>query len=485
MAGAASEPCSEPEPAAFSTKPIHSLVLDTGPIIKNDPPVSVIIARSEKIYTTDSVFAEVGDPATRARFETMLQPFLTFRNPRFQSVQFIEEFARRTGDLEVLNRTDLEVLALSYELECERNGGDWRLRKTPGQKRLNGRPQLTGVASLDGAAPSNFQREAVSGASDLVQGSPGEGGVQPTEPQALEAQLQSIKLEESIDEKPAASMFAPDNVQPEIEEEREAMDDVDGASSTMDQEDPEDIKSSLSEHGHEIEHDDAENVKSEDGDDEEEDGGGWITPSNLKKHRAKDAAGIAIPQHSPPKILQAAILTSDFAMQNVALRMNLNLVTPSLVRIRRIKNWVLRCHGCFSVTKDMRLEFCPSCGQPTLIRASCSTDEAGNFRVHLKKGFQWNKRGNVYSVPKPVHGSASGKLTKKGAGGKKGWGRHLMLAEDQKEYVRAREELQREKRRDPMDGDFLPAILSGDRPSRGGGIRVGAGRNVNMSRRKA
>ncbi|KAI3341019.1 hypothetical protein F4824DRAFT_450451 [Ustulina deusta] len=35
-------------------------------------------------------------------------------------------FAQRTGDREVLSKPDLEVLALTYEPGCERNGGDWR-----------------------------------------------------------------------------------------------------------------------------------------------------------------------------------------------------------------------------------------------------------------------------------------------------------------------------------------------------------------------
>jgi len=72
--------------------------------------------------------------------ETTLQPFLKLRSPRPGSVQFVTDFARRTGDLQVLSKPDLQLLALTYELELERNGGDWRLRKDPTQKRVNGAP---------------------------------------------------------------------------------------------------------------------------------------------------------------------------------------------------------------------------------------------------------------------------------------------------------------------------------------------------------
>jgi RNA-binding protein NOB1 len=52
----------------------------------------------------------------------------------------VTDFARRTGDLQVLSKPDLQLIALTYELELERNGGDWRLRKDPTQKRVNGKP---------------------------------------------------------------------------------------------------------------------------------------------------------------------------------------------------------------------------------------------------------------------------------------------------------------------------------------------------------
>jgi PIN domain of ribonuclease len=42
------------------------------------------------------------------------------------------QFAKKTGDYGVLSVTDVHLLALTYELECELNHGDWRLLKEPG-----------------------------------------------------------------------------------------------------------------------------------------------------------------------------------------------------------------------------------------------------------------------------------------------------------------------------------------------------------------
>lgn len=467
-----SEATQAPVPTASTTvgKPIHSLVLDTGPLIKNDPSVSALIAQAEQLYILPSVVPEIRDVATRTRVETTLLPFVTLRAPNPKSVAVIREFARKTGDLGVLSRPDIEVLALGYELECERNGGDWRLRRSPDQKQVNGKPpQRTAVPSVEAttqegtvgdeakeAAPVSSTEEAATTAEEPATAAevpvPAEEAPVPVEEAASPSTDAPVEAMEKLDVSDATETQGADESSPTAE--------------------PEVVVAE------EVEEEDA----SDDGEASDDDGG-WITPSNVKKHKNLDAnTSTPSKNATAPRTLQAAVLTSDYAMQNVALRMNLNLVTPAFARITHLKTWVLRCHGCFKITKDMEKQFCPSCGQPTLLRTSCSTDDKGNFRVHLKKGFQYNNRGNVYSVPKPVHGTPHGRLAK-GAGGQNHWGVHLMLAEDQKEFVKASEALKKQKKKDLMDDEFLPGILTGDRSS-GGKIKVGAGRTINARRRR-
>ncbi|KAM3511903.1 hypothetical protein MY11210_004444 [Beauveria gryllotalpidicola] len=427
-----------------TSKPIHSLVLDTGPLIKNDPTVSALLAQAEQLYILPSVVPEIRDAATRTRVETQLLPFVTVRAPHPRSLGIIREFARKTGDLGVLSKPDIEVLALGYELECERNGGDWRLRSSPDQKQVNGKPPQR--------TPEVAETSAASAAVEKT-----EGAVESATGALVEA-LEKLNVAHVAETEDAANT-----------------DDTPEADSQDQAEETTSAEDGIA----------AENVVIEEDEDEDDgeasdDDGGWITPANVKKHKGQGHG--STPSKSPQRTLQAAVLTSDFAMQNVALRMNLNLVTPTFARITQLKTWVLRCHGCFKVTKDMERQFCPSCGQPTLIRTSCSTDEQGNFRLHMKKGFQWNNRGNVYSVPRPVHGSPHGRLAKH-AGGQNNWGAGLLLAEDQKEYVKAAEAQRKQKKKDLMDDEFLPGILTGDR-SGGGKIRVGAGRAINSRRRR-
>ncbi|KAI1391605.1 D-site 20S pre-rRNA nuclease [Hypoxylon trugodes] len=435
--------------ATTSSKPIHSLVLDAGPLIKNDPPVSTLLSQAHELYTLPSVISEIRDAATRSRVETTLLPFLKLRSPRPESIKFATDFARRTGDLEVLSRPDLHLIALTYELECERNGGDWRLRKTPGQKGLNGK------------APSQQN-----GAEEQKNGEE-TADIKPTDVADSNNGAEQTITEETI---PEDNTKEPETQeQPTIQQETvtQALDSLSLEPSALPTID--------------TAPDDAATAETKEAEQEDDDEDGWITPSNLKKHQAKDQ--LSAPEQPIQQFLQVALLTSDYAMQNVLLRMNLNLVSPSLARITRVKTWVLRCHGCFGVTRDMSKQFCPRCGQPTLTRVSCSTDSSGNFTIHLKRNFQWNNRGNVYSVPKPVHGTSNGKARGLG-GGKNGWGKELILAEDQKEYVKKSTDRSKARQRDLMDEDYLPGILTGDRSGgTQGKIRVGAGRNVNSRKR--
>ncbi|GAB1193097.1 Nin one binding Zn-ribbon like-domain-containing protein [Aspergillus pseudonomiae] len=411
-------------------KSVHTIVLDAGPILKNTPPLSTLLAQCEELLITPSVVSEIRDPDARLRVETMYLPFLKQRTPTPKSISVLSEFAKKTGDRAVLSRTDIEVLALAYEIECERNGGDWRLRSVPGQKQVNGKPPVKEEVKQPETADESGQTE------------------EKTESPEVDAIAED--LENTALEKPNEKS----------QDEATAAEETKPAEQSTPQEPQE-----------------------EDDEAADSDGGEWITPSNLKKKQARDE-GISASATPEPKVMQVATMTTDFACQNVLLQMNLNLLsTTTLQRIRHLKSFIKRCHACFFTTKDMNKQFCPRCGKDTLTRVSCTTDANGQFKMHLKKNMQWNNRGNVFSIPKPTHGSSSGKW--KGGGGKGGWGTDLILAEDQKEYVRATAEESRRlrKERDLMDEDYLPGILTGERNKHGGRIKVGAGKSVNSRKR--
>lgn len=241
---------------AESTKAVHTIVLDAGPILKNTPPLSTLLAQCDEIITTPSVVAEIRDPDARARVETLYLPFLKQRSPTPKSFNIISEFARKTGDRSVLSRTDIEVLALAYEIECEKNEGDWRLRSVPGQKRINGKPPVK--EESEEAKPEDAEVEAIT------------DGVK-------ETTVADIQEEIPKEEETAAA-----NEADEVAE----------------------IAAVIVEEEDEDEDQDAE---------DDADDGEWITPSNYKKRLAEDESGTST-LTAAPKTMQVATMTTDFAV---------------------------------------------------------------------------------------------------------------------------------------------------------------------------
>lgn len=169
------------------------------------------------------------------------------------------------------------------------------------------------------------------------------------------------------------------------------------------------------------------------GDDFEDDGEGWITTT--KDITKMKAAGVLDPSrtvndvnslsasnasgnnNSGPLLCQrAACVTTDFAMQNVILQMNLELLSLDGIRVRKLKNWVTRCGACYTVYTNndtnnvvgplgKRL-FCEKCGSDLMQRIAASVDgKTGRLRLHLSKKYQYNLRGTKFSLPKPGTGN--------------------------------------------------------------------------------
>ena len=439
-------------------KAVHTIILDAGPLLKNEPAVSTLISQCEKLVTVPSVIAEIRDKNARSRIENTLLPFLTIRSPSEGSLRFVTNFSRRTGDLAVLSKTDLLCLALTYELECEQNGGDWRIRNAPGQKRTNSSPPLKEQAAPGDASEAANQLSSVE--------------YHPTKDTEGSRESKMVaSLELATGGQGCVTAGGRDST--EVDEAKDASENLSNLNITDKGLRQGSIAASDTE---------SSQLEQIEADSDTSDSEGWITPKNVKKHQAKDINGSTTPI-SEDRPIQAALLSGDFAMQNVCLQIGLNLLSTSLHRVRNIRTYILRCHACFAKEKDMSKQFCSRCGKPTLTRVSCSTNSKGEFKIHLKKNMQWNHRGDRFSIPKPVPGTANGKAGQGKGGGKGGWGQELILAEDQKEYLRAVNGRSKKKETDLMDEDYLPSILTGDRGKAGGRPKIGAGRNVNSKRR--
>jgi len=164
------------------------------------------------------------------------------------------------------------------------------------------------------------------------------------------------------------------------------------------------------------------------------------------------------------KSYKVACLTTDFAMQNVMLSMGMKVISVEGMMVRKTRQFVLRCFGCYTICTDMERAFCPACGNNTLVRVSKVID--GNGTVSYSQNFNkrlTTKRGTIYSIPSYKGGRRA---------------HNIILNEES--YIKALQT--RRKAREPLDPD-VDAVLGIKKQTKN--IVVGyGGKNPNVSRKR-
>ncbi|SCU92896.1 LAMI_0E12486g1_1 [Lachancea mirantina] len=449
---------------------VDSLVLDATPLITQ--PYTHYQHYAKAFYTTPTVLHEIKDERARENLKIWESiGSLKLRHPKKESVERVSNFARLTGDYSVLSANDIHIIALTYELEIELNGGDWRLRKTPGEDVEKGdareaadAAETTDVAETADERPRDAKKKRR------------RGGKKQREKRIAAEIADGAKADEMFNRKVDLELE-----QPATNEAFEAEPQVAG-----------------------------NDEQKEDNDYYDDDDGEWITPENLTeamiKDSGEDTTGMLVGDDSadPMKRLdlpqnKVALATGDFAVQNVALQMNLNLMNfMSGLRIKKLRNYMLRCHACFKlipIPRDGKAKhFCPSCGgYSTLLRCAVSVDATtGDIVPHLKANFQWTNRGNKYSIASPLSKNSQKRAGNKGFVHTKHAQDVALLREDQKEYVQALKQEDWTRRHNEKvlddwigggsaDNFVSPFAISGLKHH---SVRVGRGRYANSSRKK-
>ncbi|PJP06888.1 rRNA-binding endoribonuclease [Saccharomyces cerevisiae] len=454
------------------TAHVRALILDATPLITQSYTHYQNYAQS--FYTTPTVFQEIKDAQARKNLE-IWQSLGTLKlvHPSENSIAKVSTFAKLTGDYSVLSANDLHILALTYELEIKLNNGDWRLRKKPGDA-LDASKADVGTDGKQKLTEDNKKEEdseSVPKKKNKRRGGKKQKAKREAR-EAREAENANLELESKAEEH------------------------VEEAGSKEQIYNDENIKESSD-----------LNEVFEDADDD----GDWITPENLTEAIIKDSGedttgslGVEASEEDRHVALnrpenQVALATGDFAVQNVALQMNLNLMNfMSGLKIKRIRNYMLRCHACFKIfplPKDGKPKhFCASCGgQGTLLRCAVSVDSrTGNVTPHLKSNFQWNNRGNRYSVASPLSKNSQKRYGKKGHVHSKPQ-ENVILREDQKEYEKVIKQEEWTRRHNEKilnnwigggsaDNYISPFAITGLKQHN---VRIGKGRYVNSSKRRS
>ena len=242
-------------------------------------------------------------------------------------------FAKKTGDYAVLSQTDVSVIALTYQYEVMENGEE-NIRTEPGQKTPS-QSLPTGIRSTGQSVPK-------------VEGGNGKDGESEDEDDSDEEDEEEVGEGDEEDE---AQAHEPD----QAEVSSQSIDQVllQSDSTTVDKDHSfSPIASSSPNSPPSTQHALPPSQPDTVDEDDESDGGEWITPTNVTSRRNHDLG--LLPSDSAGgsgqgevKHLAAACMTGDFAVQNVLLEMGLGLVGDGGKRISKVKSFVLRCHACF------------------------------------------------------------------------------------------------------------------------------------------
>jgi len=503
------------------------LVVDSGGFIKND--LGTLDAMTDNIVTLHEVVSELRDKDVRQRLRvTPLE--LTYSSPTSEAVRRVSEFARKTGDFASLSAVDISVLAVTYDLEVAHVGRSHlktepTVKKTtqfyhPKQNReknMKADSKLPGFFDGDEAEEKkdtqlvnpdsfdqyNFWREPVA---DIIDDPEDEDKVDDTRSEtpphmapeevdddflvdlnkfllkrpflsgfevtevdfAVLKLLSEVSLEENLhlniirwrQNIETHAIMDSDEIDVNRVKEYVRNEDDFTVEDTHYDDQVEDIadtaETDSNDHGYDS---DKENDNNDDDDDDD----GWITPGNLK---SKKAALNGVSEDAKPERVKVALMTTDFAMQNVCKQMGLNMIGTNGMMIRETKTWILRCYGCFRTTPLMDKKFCPKCGNKTLKRVSVTLNEDGSQQIHISTRRPINIKGSKYSIPAPK-------------GGKHAW--NPKLTEDQPE-PQQRLSKRAMKKNNPMGEDYIAGnspFITKDVTSKSAMLGLGGGSKGN------
>ncbi|KAH7887550.1 Nin one binding Zn-ribbon like-domain-containing protein [Phlebopus sp. FC_14] len=464
-----------------------NLVLDAGPLLSLSP----LRGLAETYLIVPQVLDELKDKRAREHFEQLglsTGVRVNVRSPDPASLFEVIQFAKKTGDYAVLSHADICVLALTHTLHVQERALQENQEE---EARTNDRSTGSASETHDSTTTNDGNMQLSASMQRLtVASEDGQAG-------KIDTPLSEEGDPNTRETSPANVLFDSSD-RSEVPSHPEKLDEPE-----IDRPLPNSTPGNPPNNVQKPLYDDPSS--------EEDDGeGDWITPGNVALYKSRalellpSSDGDRRKRASSDAPVVSGCMTADFAMQNVLLQMGLTLVSTDGRRIQKVKNWVLRCHACFKICKDSSKQFCPSCGNPTLMRVSVTvaspdaSADAPAMELHLKTNFQYRVRGTKYSIPAPKPGSA-----------KAGPGEGLILREDQSTYMRAKKRVEVKRARDEQrmikglierggeggvavgnwsDPDWVPGILGGSNKARstpGDMPQIGFGRkNPNEKKRR-
>ena len=93
--------------------------------------------------------------------------------------------------------------------------------------------------------------------------------------------------------------------------------------------------------------------------------------------------------------------TADFTLQNACMKMGIPILGVDGLRIRNIKNYILKCTVCYKFIFEIDKKFCPYCGYPYLMKIGYNIYANGEMKINDRKP-EPRKRGQIFDLPAPT-----------------------------------------------------------------------------------
>ncbi|KAI3379258.1 hypothetical protein SNEBB_010753 [Seison nebaliae] len=334
----------------------------------------------ENFLTVPQVINEVRDKRVRQKLEIL--PFdIKTRSPTLESIMHVTAVSEETGDYRSLSLVDLNILALTYDLQQEFGGGmtdEVSEEKSFDNKLVNWKKK--GVVGFYNPMKDSIKYDETEvNNNDLNE--------KLNDDDEIDEKKEESKIDEKVDEEDVEGIDEKyENGKEEFDEKKEESkidekvdeEDVEG----IDEKDEERINGEF----YEPEDDEIENLSNEEG---------WITKNNIDEMKTKSDPNFydKIKEQIP-----VACATTDFAIQNVLIRLKIPILASNNKLLKRAKHFIYRCSSCFQDDVNPKSEFCTNCGHATLDKCAVMVDENG------KKNYMFGKkkktlRGTKYSLP--------------------------------------------------------------------------------------
>ena len=290
-----------------------------------------------KYYTTQYIVNEIRDPKARD-FYQLNKNFIEIKNPTKDSIKKVSKFAKESNDLTYLSIADLSVMALAYET----------IKNIGLIEKLNKKPLNYTIISQDKIQDEiNKKKEK--------------------EKEKEENKINENKIINLNEDEDEDDWITPENLYTKLDE----MNGIREIKNNNNKKD--DDKISNINNINNIN----DNIKMNIEDNKEEN----------DKNKANEEINVFVN-------------TADFTLQNVCMKMGIPILGVDGLRIRNIKNYILKCTVCYKFIFEIDKKFCPYCGYPYLMKIGYNIFANGEIKINDRKP-EPRKRGQIFDLPAP------------------------------------------------------------------------------------